>query len=162
SDHDYGDGTFKEASDYIVAYNSTSLIGGDTGVAAIGSDTGNNFFEIGGSYTNRRIGAINWNEVAPSSEGGDRTTIDQSTGTSTYVYARLNHLNAWKSSQNLIRAYRYYDHLKTGTGKDYVLVFDDVASATPNQKRTRIHYHKFGDPSATLAGGGTASMVFKK
>jgi hypothetical protein len=126
----------------------------------LGSDTGSNFFEIGGSYSNRRVGTTNWNEVYPRAEGGDRSAIDRSIGTSTYVYARLDFQNAWKSNQHLTRAYRSFDHLKGPA--DYVVVFDNVASILPGQKRTRIHYHKYGDASATLTGGGTASMVFKK
>lgn len=164
SDHDYGDGTFKEASDYIVAYGSASLIGGNAAVGVFGADASNNFFEIGGTYGNRRIGSTNWNEVHPSSEGGDRSSIDRSYTSASYVYARLNYKDVWKTAQGVTRGLRSWLHLKTGTGKDYVIVLDDVATSGSNQKRTRIHYHRYGDAANSCTGCTSSSVdiAFKK
>lgn len=164
SDHDYGDGTFKEASDYIVAYGATSLIGGEAAVGVFGSDAGNNFFEIGGTYGNRRIGSTNWNEVNPSAEGGDRATFDRFFASAAYIYGRLDYKNVWKTAQNVTRGYRSWLHLKPGTGKDYIIVLDDAATSSSNQKRTRIHYHRYGDAANSCTGctAGSTAIAFKK
>lgn len=86
--------------------------------------------------------------------------LDRKFGNDQFVYTRVNSTGAYTAATTANRVFRHIVHLKNSP-QDYVLVYDDVNTDTPQKKITRVNYYAEDSekPDFTSDGG---LMTFKR
>lgn len=103
-----------------------------------------------GSYT---LGYItNFQDVEIARWAGADPTGD--TG-NRYAYAMVDAQNAYLASAGVSRVHRHWVHLKAPGTQDYIVVYDDIALASPNRIGTYLHYSQNYNRSGTAGEGNT-------
>lgn len=157
-DHQIDQGVYLPGQ-YAIFKGGRLLLGGsDSGYGFGGGDTGINWFEIGGGRGSLRPAGEPW---YPPNEGGIVAQIDRRHADANYVYARGNHTQAFRSSYGVTRAHRHVLHIKGSV--DHVVVFDDSVTSAPQQRRTRLYYHRSYDAASDFsANPDYTAITFRK
>lgn len=152
ADHNVDQSMATTPGAYVIEKGSKILIGGDDGSGlGVGSGTATGHFNIASpAGANYRQGSQPWwaTGLSYDGDGGPQAVVDQQLGTSTYVWARGNMSNAYRTSANVTRSLRSVLHLKGPN--DYVVVYDDHAASQPDVMSVNFFYYKADDPATNF------------